>query len=121
MPCDLEVRRFGPLPTRRVHETEHAVRSFDVAQGDIRGRYSGRDTEARVDVGRSDLASDALVIRYQPGSVVLCFRGATQPGLLRFPARAYLSSKRGGLNGSTQHLLEAHAQGFQPLRGVRER
>jgi hypothetical protein len=27
----------------------------------------------------------------------------------------------GGLNGSTQHLLEAHAQGFQQLRIVRER
>jgi hypothetical protein len=27
----------------------------------------------------------------------------------------------GGLNGSTQHLLEAHAQGFQQLRIVRQR
>jgi hypothetical protein len=31
------------------------------------------------------------------------------------------SGFRGGLNGSTQHLLEAHAQGFQELRIVRQR
>ena len=32
-----------------------------------------------------------------------------------------VSDERGGLNGSTQHLPEAHAQGFQQLRIVRER
>jgi hypothetical protein len=39
----------------------------------------------------------------------------TGPTLLEMP------DSRGGLNGSTQHLLEAHAQGFQQLRIVRQR
>ena len=30
-----------------------------------------------------------------------------------------MSGYAGGLNGSTQHLLEAHAQGFQQLRVLR--
>jgi len=38
----------------------------------------------------------------------------------RFP-RGKQIDKRGGLNGSTQHQLEAHAQGFQQLRVVRKR
>jgi hypothetical protein len=32
-----------------------------------------------------------------------------------------MSDNAGGLNGSTQHLLEAHAQGLQQLRIVRRR
>jgi hypothetical protein len=39
-------------------------------------------------------------------------------GILERPS---VPDKRGGLNGSTQHLLEAHAQGFKQLRIVRER
>jgi hypothetical protein len=31
------------------------------------------------------------------------------------------NEKGAGLNGSTQHLLEAHAQGFERLRIARER
>jgi hypothetical protein len=33
----------------------------------------------------------------------------------------HMPNKSGRLNGSTQHLLEAHGQGFQQLRIVRER
>ena len=40
---------------------------------------------------------------------------------VRFARRVSVSGNAGGLNGSTQHLLEAYAQGFQQLRIVRER
>jgi hypothetical protein len=37
------------------------------------------------------------------------------------PTLLEISGKRGSLNGSTQHLLGTHAQGFQQLKVVRER
>jgi len=51
-----------------------------------------------------------------------CDGGAAKHNVLRSGGPwVYKGDQPGGLNGSMQHLLEAHARGFNQLRIVRER
>jgi hypothetical protein len=113
---------FSPISTSSAAFIRHWLARTDHVASDLRGTTSMRIMlELERITGSLRNGGTAFVNTKFCGVSVFRLSGGSQRTIRVATQTRLTSDKSGGLNGWTQHLLEADQQGFQQLRIVRER